>query len=263
MSQPQASFECFLPRFKPGLSDAIARLGNLGLLQRTRADGCELNKLTCRAAGEGGHLDAIEWATANGCPWNDTLLVAAAEAVLQWARSEDSWWSLEPYDAAASGGHLYVLRWLRDMGYHWNKVTCAAAAGAGLLDVHPPVAASQRVSVGLASVRLRHKRRGHLDVLRWLRDNWCPWDSQTCESATCGGHLAVLRWGREDGCPWDPYTCEDGAALGHLDILRGARRQECRWDGHNTVRAARQRELTDVAEWAVANVCPAELGLLE
>ena len=48
---------------------------------------------------------------------------------------------------------------------------------------------------------------GHLDVLKWLRENGCPWDEETCAYAARGGHLEVLKWARENGCPWDEDTC--------------------------------------------------------
>ena len=34
------------------------------------------------------------------------------------------------------------------------------------------------------------------------------WDECTCAYAAEGGHLEVLKWARENGCPWDEYTCE-------------------------------------------------------
>ena len=42
---------------------------------------------------------------------------------------------------------------------------------------------------------------GHLEVLKWGRENGCPWDKDTCACAAIGGHLEVLKWLRENGCP--------------------------------------------------------------
>jgi len=41
---------------------------------------------------------------------------------------------------------------------------------------------------------------GHLEVLKWLRDNGCPWGAKTCTCAAVEGHLEVLKWAREQGC---------------------------------------------------------------
>lgn len=59
---------------------------------------------------------------------------------------------------------------------------------------------------------------GHLEVLRWARDNGCDWDRHTCLHAASGGQLAALQWARAgvlevlqwlhaSGCLWDAKTC--------------------------------------------------------
>jgi hypothetical protein len=43
-----------------------------------------------------------------------------------------------------------------------------------------------------------------LEVLRWLRDEGCPWDVKACSSAASEGHVETLlwlRWLRQEGCP--------------------------------------------------------------
>ena len=42
--------------------------------------------------------------------------------------------------------------------------------------------------------------------------NGCEWDSWTCWGAAKGGHLEVLRWARENGCPWNPSECLTASA---------------------------------------------------
>ena len=49
---------------------------------------------------------------------------------------------------------------------------------------------------------------GHLEMLKWARENGCPWDEDTCANAAKGGHLEVLKWARENDCPWDEWTCK-------------------------------------------------------
>ena len=65
----------------------------------------------------------------------------------------------------------------------------------------------------LNAARLVLRRGGHLDVLKWLRDQDppCPWDWETCAWAAEGGHLDVLKWARSQDppcpqdlpCPWN------------------------------------------------------------
>ena len=59
-------------------------------------------------------------------------------------------------------------------------------------------------------------------LLRWARENGCPWDERTCAAAAAGGKLEVLKWARENGCPWDESTCAAAAAGGHLEVLQWA-----------------------------------------
>jgi hypothetical protein len=51
-------------------------------------------------AASGGHLDVLQWARANGCPWGKETCTYAAEA-----------------------GQFEVLKWLRSNGCPWDKQT--------------------------------------------------------------------------------------------------------------------------------------------
>ena len=46
----------------------------------------------------------------------------------------------------------------------------------------------------------------------------CQWNQNTCYWAVSKGHVEVLRWARENGCPWDAYIRDWAAAkLGYTD----------------------------------------------
>ena len=57
---------------------------------------------------KGGHLEVLQWARYNGCPWDE--------------------WTCA---LAASSGHLEVLQWLRSNGCPWDEWTCARAEEGG------------------------------------------------------------------------------------------------------------------------------------
>ena len=42
--------------------------GQLAVLQWARAEGCPWDKRTCSNAKESGHLAVLQWAQAKGCP---------------------------------------------------------------------------------------------------------------------------------------------------------------------------------------------------
>jgi hypothetical protein len=101
---------------------AAAGNGHLAVLQWARANGCPWDIFTCRAAIRGGHLAVLQWLRANGCSWDERACAYAAE-----------------------GGHLAVLQWLRANGCPWNSQVCSWAG-----------------------------RNGHKAVLDWARANKCP-----------------------------------------------------------------------------------------
>ncbi len=153
------------------------RWRNLLLAQRTQHH--SLPKVSYAAVlASGGHLEVLQWAIEQGCPWDQTQMCAYAALgghleVLQWARSQGCPWDERTCGWAARGGHLEVLQWARSQGCPWNEEICATAA-----------------------------RGGHLEVLQWARSQGCPWDqTRVCGWAAGGGHLEVLQWAIEQGCP--------------------------------------------------------------
>ena len=81
--------------------------------------------------------------------------------------------------AAAKNGHVEALVWLRENGCNWRAIDCSEAAAS----------------------------EGHLDVLKMILRNenrnptWIGWKTSTCANAARGGHLEVLKWLRENGWP--------------------------------------------------------------
>ena len=55
-----------------------AVVARVPLLQWARAEGCPWDMWTCKAAAEGGHLAVLQWARANGCPWDRGSCAARA-----------------------------------------------------------------------------------------------------------------------------------------------------------------------------------------
>jgi hypothetical protein len=185
-------------------SGVVAEHGHLDALKWLHAHGCPIDE-SIDAAASAGHLPIVQWCRANGCPWNESACTSAAEgghlSVLQWCRANDCPWDESTCSSAALGGHLSLLQWCHANGCPWDKSTCSRAAYGG-----------------------------HLSVLQWCRANGCPWDKSTCEHAAYGGHLSVLQWCRANDCPWDERTCKEAAAKGHLSVLQWCRANGCPQD---------------------------------
>ena len=80
-----------------------------------------------------------------------------------------------PLNAAAEGGSIPVMNELRERGFDWSggpgDACCAAA-------------------------------NGHLEALKWMKNDGCPLRATCCTAAAFNGQLKVLKWLREQGCPW-------------------------------------------------------------
>ncbi len=95
---------------------------------------------------------------------------------------------------------------------------------------------------------------GHLDILKWGKENGCSWNANICSTAAQGGHLNILKWARENGCDWNEDTCSYAALCNHLDILKWARKNGCDWDDSVCSYAAKYNHL-DILKWARTNGC--------
>ena len=93
---------------------------SVSMIQWARANGCPWNKNMCSKVARGGHLEVLQWAHANGCPWDEDTCFWAAGCghleVLQWAHANGCPWDEDTCYSAAVGGHLEVLQWARANG---------------------------------------------------------------------------------------------------------------------------------------------------
>lgn len=173
---------------------------------------------------QGGHLDILKYARANGCGWHEDTSLAAAGAgflgVLRWAIEEGCPCNWRTCSAAAGGGHLEILKFLREKGCAWNSSVCSSAA------------------LG-----------GHSEVVEYAFENGCPFSSRTPSMAATGGHLSLLRWFRENRCPWDERTTFACCKEGHLASLKYAREHSCPWDFEACLSVAGREGHADVVEW--------------
>ena len=69
-------------------------------------------------------------------------------------------------------------------------------------------------------------------ILKFARDNGCPWDEDTCANAARNGHFDILKVARENGCPWDSITCANAARNEHYEILKFALENGCPWNSN-------------------------------
>lgn len=147
--------------------------------------------------------------------------------------------------AAAGAGRLQTLEWLHTEGYRWDYTTCRNAA--------------------------RHR---HLDVLRYARANWCPWEHEwqsikpfkfsTAYAAAAGGNVELLIWARGNGCVMsnaDSRFVDCAAYHGRLAALQWFRQLGHPWNSGTCVAAARGGQ-AETLRWLIDNGCPCPAHLL-
>ena len=101
---------------------------------------------------------------------------------------------------------------------------------------------------------------GSIQMLKWAKEEGCPWNERTCATIALGGHLVVLKWARDHKCPWGVNTCGFAAKTGNLEMLKWARAHNAPWDRTTCEYAASGGHL-EVLKWLrgdhdVQNACP-------
>jgi len=127
----------------------------------------------------------------------------------------------------AENGNVEFLTFLHEnVGCPWDEETCRKAAISG-----------------------------HLECLKYARENGCPWNTETCEGAAYNGHLECLKYAHEKGCPWDESTCSWAAQYGQLECLKYAHEKGCPWDRWACESAAQYGHL-ECLKYLHENGCP-------
>ncbi|KAK3278740.1 hypothetical protein CYMTET_13335 [Cymbomonas tetramitiformis] len=220
--------------------------------------------MACAQAASGGHLQVLQWAREQGCPWNAQTCCDAARGghleVLQWARAWRNPWNAKHVALRQSGGHLEVLRWAHENGCPWDAWTCSAAAR----KVDITVFGVERVNIKTPAERPDMFCCGEwwasggaaVGAREWLpmgAREWLPMGrAWACSDAASGGHLEVLQWAREHGYPWDAWTCCNVARGGQPSAAAGV--QEWLPMDTRTCSAAAGTRSSGVLQWARVNM---------
>ena len=122
-----------------------------------------------------GHLPALQWLRAEGCPWSEAVLVAAAAgghlelfqfaaataAPRDWHRSVGG-----PCEAAAEAGHLALFKWAVEKGGFaspWlsTQELRRSAVAAGLKPELSAAQMAQELADRLGWARISYQRGAH------------------------------------------------------------------------------------------------------
>jgi len=90
---------------------------------------------------------------------------------------------------------------------------------------------------------------GNLDCLKYLHENGCSWNSLSCSYAAWGGNLDCLKYAHENGCSWDSDTCSSAAYSGHLDCLKYAHENGCKCDKQECINVAKKKKHKKIIDY--------------
>jgi len=143
---------------------------------------------------------------------------------MKWARENGCPWS-PPRATKETKEH----RWFSVMySQRLEASTCCGAAQRGHLEVLKWMKEEDHMCTNNPYAAAKG---GQLEVLKWLHenDNRSVWNSDVYATAAAGGHFEVLKWLAEfhdkkidPNCRMQSDTCEKAARHGHLEILKWA-----------------------------------------
>ena len=207
-----------------------------------------------RMACENGHIDVVNFMIERIKKWE-----------VERGRVRPSCWkqyNSRCLEGAARNGHLQILIKFHesdlDFENSFNLATCDNAARGGHIDILKWLKNNIRAWSdwsGSTSTCLNAGRGGHFDILKWLyHENRFEMDKHICTCAALHGNLDILKWAILHGCEMDEKTCEMAAFKGHLHILKWARKYDCPWDKTTCAKRARKKGHLEIVEWIDAQL---------
>jgi len=182
---------------------AAVTTGNLEICVWLKSNGFVWDSSARINTAKHGHLDVLKWLECEKCEAVQCLKVAA-----EGGHTDIVIWLLEQYPYqiyknedvcmyAARGGHIELLKLLRSKGFIFNHTIAKYAA-----------------------------LYNHMDALRWLLDNGCPWwNADTLNSVAINGDLETLKWLSDCKDVWvngwvSRYAYKAASISGNLDMLK-------------------------------------------
>jgi hypothetical protein len=128
------------------------------------------------------------------------------------------------FNKALRKGNVDVLSWLREQGERVDTHAPQLAVLRGQLDVLNWLWDNCRyICMFDCSLCYNAARCGHLDVLKWLRQRYVPWNSETIIAAMDYWQRtqdwSIVNWAMEHGCPAPPGSTYLAARVGGLPAL--------------------------------------------
>jgi len=163
-------------------------------------------------------------------------------------------------EEAALWGHLNIMIWLRDNTCPIDIAHCAYYAVMEdylhiiqwLHDTIGPVVPSEYLWEKAAY-------HGRLEIMRWFLSveragkSDFEWPYGLCNLSARSGHLESLKWLRGEGCPWGSSTPNVSVESGDLEILKWTLENGCSYNARTLLLLAKHFRCTEIEEWIREN----------
>lgn len=172
---------------------------------------------TLYLAGQYGRYDMISWLLSNHRPIikdYDSIMLGAADGgflgIVKWMDSNISNMNPIILAKAAEKGHFDIVKWLYDNGYKTIKTAYKNAAKNNHFDIlkwiyHKDISrmtlTEETINLLDEEVLCEAVKSGNLEMVKWLRDNDCPWNISACQIAYEENIIEILEWLIRNNCP--------------------------------------------------------------
>lgn len=194
-------------------------------------------------------------------PKNDRFLVACVKRdslqILKWTASKTQCpWSIRVCTVAIEWGRLEILKWLLlEQKCPLDERICEKAAASGQLEVLKWAIEERKYAWDNYNVTKKAAQKGKLNILQWMHNEGHfnePTAANLCNLISYGGHIECLKWAREQNYQWSWLVTRGAAGKGHLELLKWAVANGC--IAYQRLRNfALIRGQHHVVQWAVEN----------
>jgi hypothetical protein len=92
-------------------------------------------------------------------------------------------------------------------------------------------------------------------MLKWAKENGCPWNSKTTVFAALKNNFEIFKWAVKNKCPVNSDVCSNIVRNENLEMLKWAKENNCPWNIEVAKIAASNGNL-EILKWIHENGCP-------
>jgi hypothetical protein len=224
---------------------------------------CPSNERTFEFAIEANcTFENLVWLRSHGCPWDVSALNAAMKHVdslvlVQYLLEEKCPWSSHTFSLLVREENMSLLKLFHEAGIkgdesHFQSALQSRRSIEFLQYLLKCIDSSLGASTFSVAVEV-----GNLSILKWLKDEGCPWDALAFSMAAKAGNMNVLNWLKDEGCPWNATAFSMATKAGNINVLKWLKEEGCPWNA-SVLTTAIKTGNDQIILWLCEEKCPFE-----